>query len=427
LNPAENNYSEKGRQMKNTIGIGIIILFLFCAWSLFAGSVDHNNNFSAGYVRTFNRNAVTDAPDAAVYNPAGTVKLDDGLYVSAHNQSVFKNYSHESSLSSEKYAAKNPTFFLPSAFVVYSSGSWAAFGAFTVPGGGGRLKYDDGIADLNEALLLDPYGPTGDLFAAYYALTFGYAYKINDIFSFSLGGRYVSTVSKWKFENETTPPVGFAPYNVKTLLETKATSSGDCLILGMNITPVSGLNIGIRYETPTNLEWEYKKVDGPLATLAPPNGLGLAEGDTYDRDLPALLGIGMSCQVLPKLRAESSFMYYFNTKADWDGDEDDHDNGFEVGASAEYSVLSNLRASLGFLYTDQGADPDSYVYLNPSLKAFTVCGGGMYGFSEDFSIELGIAGIFYSEDDGESLLAGLPVKLDKTAFNVSVGAQYKVF
>jgi long-chain fatty acid transport protein len=417
LNPAENNFNEKGKKMKSTIGIGIIILFLFCAWSLFAGSVDHNNNFSAGYVRTFNRNAVTDAPDAAVYNPAGTVKLDDGLYVSAYNQSVFKNYSHES--ATEKYSAKNPTFFLPSAFVVYSSGNWAAFGAFTVPGGGGSLKYEDGIADLNENPLyptIGPANPSGDLFAAYYAGTLGGAYAINDIFSLSLGGRYISACEKRVFETET--PVA-ALGGVTELLDTKSTSSGFCGIIGVNIAPMSGLNIGIRYETVTKLEWEYDKAEGPFATMS--------KGDTYDRDLPALLGVGVSYQVLPRLRAESSFMYYFNSKADWDGDENDHDNGFEIGASAEYDVLSKLRASIGFLYTNQGADQDSYVYLNPALKAITICGGGVYDFSEDFSIELGIAGILYSEDDGESLLAGIPVTLKKTAFNVSVGAEYKVF
>ncbi len=406
--------------MKRTIGIGIVLLFLGSACTLFAGSVDHNNNFSAGYVRTFNRNAVTDAADAAVYNPAGTVKLEDGLYVSAHNQSVLKNYYHES--SADKYSAKNPTFFLPSAFVVYSSGSWAAFGAFTVPGGGGSLKYDDGIADLNETLPLDPYGPSADLFAAYYAGTVGGAYAITDMFSFSLGGRFIFTTQKWIFENETIPPAPFAPYDVKTLLETKATSSGFCGIFGVDITPVSGLNIGIRYETVTKLEWEYKEVKGPLQA-----GLGISEGDKYDRDLPPLLGVGVSYQVLPKLRVDSSFMYYFNSSADWDGDEDDYDNGFEIGASAEYDVLSNLRASLGFLYTDQGADPDSYVYLNPSLQAITVCGGGVYDFSDAFSLELGVAGIFYSEDDGASQLGGVPVTLKKTAFNVSVGAEYKVF
>jgi len=417
------NNSYKGRQMKKTIGIGIVLLFLFCAWSLFAGSVDHNNNFSAGYVRTFNRNAVTDAPDAAVYNPAGTVKLEDGLYVSAHNQSVFKNYSHES--AADKYAAKNPTFFLPSAFVVYSSGSWAAFGAFTVPGGGGSLKYKDSTADLNEYPTppldaLDQYGPSAKLFSVYYAGTIGAAYEICDMVSVSLGGRYINVKETGEFKTDTSvlPLLG---QDTKTLIDYKKTASGIGGIIGLNITPLTGLNIGVRYETITKLEFEYDKAQGPLAA-----SFGFVEGAKEDRDLPSLLGIGFSYYIFPELRADASFMYYFNSKADWDGAEDDHDNGFEIGASAEYSVLSNLRASLGFLYTDQGADEESYVYLNPALKALTVCGGGIYGLTEDLSLELGIAGIFYLEDEGTTQV-GIPVDLKKTAFNVSIGAQYKVF
>lgn len=105
-------------------------------------------------------------------------------------------------------------------------------------------------------------------------------------------------------------------------------------------------------------------------------------------------------------------MYYFSSKADWDGAEDGHDDGFEVGAAVEYSVLSNLDASLGFLYTDQGADDESYVYLNPALTAITVCGGGIYQVTEDLSLELGLAGIFYQEDSGESLV-GMPVDMIK--------------
>jgi long-chain fatty acid transport protein len=409
--------------MKKAIGIGLGLLFLGCAVNLFGGSVDHNNNFSAGYVRTFNRNAVTDAPDAAVYNPAGTVKLKKGLYLSTNNQSVFKNYYHET--ASAKYSAKNPTFFLPSAFVVYNGGRWAAFGAFTVPGGGGSLKYDDSIADLDEYPLapldqLDQYGPNAKLYSAYFAGTIGAAYELFDVLSLSVGGRYVNVKEKGEFTTDTSvlPLLGV---DTTTLIDYEKSASGFGAIIGVNIAPLSGLNIGIRYETVTKLEFEYDKAEGPLAS-----SFGYVEGAKEDCDLPALLGVGVSYYSLPKLRTEASFMYYFNSTADWDGAEDDHDNGFEIGAAVEYSLLSNLDASLGFLYTDQGADDESYVYLNPALKALTICGGGIYDFTEDLSFELGLAGIFYSEDSGESQV-GIPVDMKKTAFNVALGVQYKIF
>ncbi len=134
---------------------------------LFAGSVDHNNNFSAGYVRTFNRNAVTDSVDAAVYNPAGVVKFDNGLHISVNNQFLLKNYSHES--ATDTYSAKNPTLFLPSAFIGFSQNRWGVFGAFSVPAGGGSLKYKDGVADLNEYVTIGPNEPSGKVFTVYYS------------------------------------------------------------------------------------------------------------------------------------------------------------------------------------------------------------------------------------------------------------------
>jgi len=416
---------------KNLILLFLCIFLLGGAWVIFPGSVDHNSNFSPGYVRTFNRNAVTDSTDAAVYNPAGVTKLDDGLYVSVNNQFIFKNYSHET--ASDTYAAKNPTPLLPSIFTVFKKNRWGAFATFTVPAGGGSLKYKDGVVDLNEnpkLPTLDQYGPSGDLFSAYYAGTLGGAFAINDMISIALAGRYI--YCKRTILSETETPVA-ALGNVTELMDTESTSSGFGAVIGLNITPLSGLNIGIRYETITKLEWEYDKVEGPIATLPPPTGLGLAEGDKYDRDLPSLLGLGVSYQLIPELRADASFNYYFTKQADWDGDEDDHKNGFEIGAAAEYSILPNLKASVGFLYTNQGADKDSYEYLNPALDAISVCGGALYEVMPDLNLELGISGSFYLKDNGFSdpdlsdPFPPIDVDLKKTVLNIALGASYKIF
>lgn len=408
--------------MKKVCMILRLALFLGGGGSiLFAGSIDHNNNFSAGYIRTFNRNAVTDSADAAVYNPAGVAKLDNGLHVSVNSQFIVKNYSHES--STDTYAAKNPTPFLPSAFVVFSQNRWGVFGAFIVPAGGGSLKYKDGVADLNEDPTISPNDPNGKLYSAYYSGTLGGVFAINDMISISLCGRYMFTKQTVFFETET-PVVALG--NVTKLLDTESTSSGFGGIIGLNIAPLAGLNIGIRYETITKLEWEYKKVEGPLATLAPPNGLGLSEGDKYDRDLPPLLGVGVSYMIRPQFKAETSFMYYFTKQADWDGDEDDHKNGYELGVAFEYEALKKLKASVGFLYINQGADEDSYAYLKPALDAFSVCGGGIYEVMPGLNLELGVSGTFYTEDDGNSQLAAIPVTLNKTVLNIAVGANYKI-
>jgi long-chain fatty acid transport protein len=238
--------------------------------------------------------------------------------------------------------------------------------------------------------------------------------------SVALGGRFLYAKETGKVTTDTSVAPLFLG-DTTTLVDYEKTASGFGGIIGLNISPLSGLNIGIRYETITKLEFEYDKADGPLAS-----SFGAVKGAKEDRDLPSLLGLGVSYQLIPELRADASFTYYLNSKADWDGAEDEHKNGYEIGAAAEYSILSNLKASLGFLYTNQGADKDSYVYLNPALKAISVCGGGIYEVTPGLSLELGISGSFYLEDDGTTEFAQ-PVTLNKKVLNIALGASYKIF
>ena len=180
----------------------------------------------------------------------------------------------------------------------------------------------------------------------------------------------------------------------------------------------------MRFETRTALRWEYKDVEGPLTG---PGFLAIAEGDEYDRDLPALLGLGVSWKPQEKLKVEASLDYYFNKGADWDDAEDDVKNGFAIGAAAEYALLEKLSLSAGFLYTKTGADEDSYLDVNPALNSFTVAGGAIYRFGEKLSAELGIVKPFYTDDSGTSQDTLVDVDLEKSLWIIALGLQYKIF
>ncbi|UCF55710.1 MAG: long-chain fatty acid transport protein, partial [Deltaproteobacteria bacterium] len=66
--------------MKKLVTFLFVVGFIFSASSsLFAGGIDTKSNLSAEYIRTLNRNAATDSADAVVYNPAGVMKMEDGL------------------------------------------------------------------------------------------------------------------------------------------------------------------------------------------------------------------------------------------------------------------------------------------------------------------------------------------------------------
>jgi long-chain fatty acid transport protein len=66
-----------------------IISLIFITGSLFAGGLVTNTNQSAAWVRLPSRNASSEI-DAAYYNPAGLMKLDNGFHFSLNNQTVFQ-------------------------------------------------------------------------------------------------------------------------------------------------------------------------------------------------------------------------------------------------------------------------------------------------------------------------------------------------
>ncbi|MBW1744497.1 MAG: hypothetical protein JRJ47_13875, partial [Deltaproteobacteria bacterium] len=67
--------------MKRFLAFLCVSALVFCLTSpVMAGGIDNKHNFSAEYIRTLNRNAATDSADATVYNPAGVVRMEDGLY-----------------------------------------------------------------------------------------------------------------------------------------------------------------------------------------------------------------------------------------------------------------------------------------------------------------------------------------------------------
>ncbi|MCF8094433.1 MAG: hypothetical protein K9J79_03640, partial [Desulfobacteraceae bacterium] len=74
--------------------IGILVSGFVLAWTVaaFAGGAVNKNNLSVEYLRTMNRGATTNSADIAAYNPAGTVVLEDGLYLNTSVQHLKKEY-----------------------------------------------------------------------------------------------------------------------------------------------------------------------------------------------------------------------------------------------------------------------------------------------------------------------------------------------
>jgi long-chain fatty acid transport protein len=409
----------------------VVSLMTASASPLFAGGIENKTNWSAEWVRTLNRNAATDSADAVAYNPAGVMKMDNGLYLNASGQYAFKDYSNTESntfpFNGTKYSTDEPDF-VPSLFALYKQDKWAAYGAVTIVVAGGKVDYENG--DITTASLAYGLIYTGGLGGSlsnqhlegksyFVGYTLGGAYKINDMISVSLGARYVDASREFKGYASL---VGTALGNITPAVDYDETGHGWGGIIGVNVTPIEELNIGLRFETKTSIE-----LTTGVTTDTVPGGL-VTNGAKRNRDLPALLGAGISYKITPKIRVEADLTYYFNQNAGWDdnpvttADETQKDDGYDVGITCEYTFNPKWKASVGYMYTFVGINPDNMSIETPELDANTIAGGVQFSPTPTWGINFGVLKTFYKDATTSS-----GIKFDKDVVIVALGIQYKFF
>jgi hypothetical protein len=85
-----------------------------------------------------------------------------------------------------------------------------------------------------------------------YQVGAGAAYSFNDMVSLSAGARYViarkeiGMEGRYSFANGATLDLDY---------ETELSAEGYCFIFGVDVKPISDLNIGVKYETETALRY----------------------------------------------------------------------------------------------------------------------------------------------------------------------------
>jgi long-chain fatty acid transport protein len=403
--------------------IGVLLLSFAFVSAAYAGAIDNRTNWSAEWVRTLNRNAATDFADIAMYNPAGTVKLHEGFTVNGSLQYGLKDYTNKITTFCPDCDSDEPSI-IPGLFGVYNSGKFSIFAAFSNVAGGGAVEYDNGTWTSVSAAL----GGLGTHLSSsiegeshYLGYTLGGAFALNEMLSFSLSVRYVDAYKELEgFVNTDTTDAA---------LDLEQEDDGWGGIFGINISPNEQLNIGIRYETETELDLKNTIGDDTPEKLVGEGLLnteyGIFDGQTNSRNLPATLGLGVSYQLTPKLRTEINLTYYFNEDADWGGDEDDADNGYDVGIAFEYDFTDKLTASIGYMYTEYGMDnPANMLPENPELDVNTIGAGIAYAFNEQFITNVSIANSFYV-DDSFSPGPGITVEYEKNILFFSAGIEFR--
>jgi long-chain fatty acid transport protein len=414
-----------GGMKKLFVFLCIAGLIAASASPLFAGGIENKHNWSAEWVRTLNRNAATDSADAVAYNPAGVMKMDDGFYLNASGQYALKDYSN--TFQGTKYETDEPDF-VPSLFALYKKDKWAAFGAVTIVVAGGKIDYEQGdtttfglAQQIIAATALDTllsHRIEGEAYSIGY--TFGGAFAINDMISVSLGARYVD--ASREFKGNAVLGVGAAPgvFDTTFAVDYEETGDGWGGIIGVNVAPTEELNIGLRYETKTDIDYSTHVTTDDIGIVT--------EGATRNRDLPALLGLGVSYKFTPKIRVEADLTYYFNEDADWEdnpvtsADETQKDNGWDIGIACEYTFNPKWKASVGYMYTDVGIEKDNMSIETPELDAATFAGGVAFKPTPNWDFNLGILKTFYGD-----ATTSTGIFYEKDVIIMALGIQYKFF
>lgn len=134
-------------------------------------------------------------------------------------------------------------------------------------------------------------------------------------------------------------------------VDVKQTGTGITPILGINLSPVKGLNIGIKYEFKTKLTLTN-------ATTVDGTGMFPDKAETSS-DLPAIFSIGADYKVTPKFNFTVSYNNYNDTGVDWGNNiykearTFDH-NGWEMALGAQYQLCKYFAYSIGYLHTVMG-------------------------------------------------------------------------
>ncbi|MCU0562446.1 MAG: outer membrane protein transport protein [Desulfobacterales bacterium] len=425
-----------------------MLLVTALAASAQAGGIINKQNLSADYIRTLNRNASTDMADAAVYNPAGTAMMQDGLYLKADAIYLYKDYTNQLpasigplSLNGGTLESTEPSI-IPGLFAVYKQNRWSLFFDVTVPGGGGKVNYNDGNSRTTMLSLPQPFGGLGTYLGGatgnpntinqsieadshYIGYSLGGAYKVLNSLSLSAGVRYVD--ANQRFKGQANGSVNTV--NVKIEREDEAWN----YFLGLDWAPTRDLNIGLTYMSNTPLNFKSNAVDNSPGQAVSRN-VGWADGTHEREDLPGYVGLGVSYFLIPgTLRVEPNLTYYLEKQATFQGarfQNSNPGNSYDVGLTLEYILNPQWRFSIGYMHTEiKGMKSEDLLPEAPELDANTVSVGFVYSPVDRLSISLGALRVWYEsvKTDVNSSRAPARTQYDKDVYGVALGLQYRFF
>lgn len=391
----------------------LVILSLLASANAFAGSIDYLAQQDAEY---FAHPAMIGkvGVSGAYYNPAGTVFLEDGLYVQLNSQTLFKTYEMDTRLNGTdklSHESDHPSAFVPSIQIVKKEGDRSYFLHAGAAAGGGAVKYENGISafEVIGQEIENNFKPLGGNVeylggstvngSSYYInTTFGMAQKINSKFSVAGGLRFMYAMRELNgtanyelttmLPNKEEPEKPLGPFNgnVRVDIDSERTGWGVGGVIGFHYQPTEKLNIGFKYETEVELNLD---ADGKVDTTSSQPAFNTGKGGVIDnidgkleahpviaewleddrRNLPAMMALGVSYELTNRITLLTSGNYYFIKDANRNGCYENYDNGYEISVGVDYKLNDKWTLMAGYQYTDTGANENTYKDTDYALDA----------------------------------------------------------
>ena len=361
-------------------------VMLATATTATAGGILTNTNQSIDFLRNPARDAAIGL-DGVYSNPAGVAFMPEGFHVGfnwqyAHQTRTIESTNPVFALGRKNNGLNTKTFegvadapCIPSLQAAYNKGDWSVQFNFSVPGGGGKCEFADGLGSFESVVgsianQLQPLGAQGyDMEGFmegrqyYFGFQLGTAYKVTDNLSLYGGLRllYGTATYKAKISNiqvKTEP--GYVDFGSFLQLASSTIDGG-----------LSQVNAGIAQyealgaEVPAALTAQKAQLEGTRESLASlqkySQGVNLLCNQSSYGIAPI---IGVDYKVGPfNFAAKYEFKTQIHMKNEStvneaseipavnkfrDGEKIDEDSPAQLAVGAQWSALDNVRLNLGY-------------------------------------------------------------------------------
>ena len=451
-----------------TKSILAVVAMVTMVSAAFAGGPMTNTNQSAHFLRSVARGTSLET-DAVYTNPAGVVFMDNGFHIGISDQmaaqtrtitSTYAPFAMNGGSDTKQYKGEVFSPFIPSLHFAWKHNRWAVMAGIGVNGGGGSLKFDNGLASFERQFSVLPgainqLGGSMGLSASAYnmnmnltgksmtlAFNVGAAFRITDWLSVAAQLRigvtnnsYVGKIGNIQI-NPTMPAMGLNgqmmnasefftlagqmlgqvdPTLAAQAAQYAALTSDHTLDVkqsGVSVSPIIALafhhgqwDASIKYEF--KMATELKIESAPVSAKDPVINSIFADGTKVKAETPALLAVAVSRNCGP-VKITAQWHHYFDKDAQNSFSPVIKGNTNEYMLGVEWSITDRLLVSAGTQRTQLNMNENAYSDMNFSISSWSVGIGMAYRFCEAVCLNVGYMPTIYDEVTSKGMASGLP-------------------